>query len=311
MDNVIAQQPTQLPARTTPVTTATCISAISTAALSRRFAFFLEMSVCLAVYLSWGRTSREAKQDLYKIFDAAGIPCSDQYSEFYKTVNRRINAAAFLFDKLGIEVVRELAGGNSEMLMLNSVAKGLEQYGFTSLNGLLAFCGRPVALPKRPEAKIVVHTDEKGVTQMAITPAAKVETIHETPMAEVHTEMVEQKGPWHPELAPRPSWYPVWEDAPETQHINLDNVHIDISVDASRAELVAAAMRLLQMAEGMIDIAGEAIPAEPEETPEEAAEAIRHQAAEASRLEAEAIAAKKTPIAPSSRYRAKPPTKAK
>jgi hypothetical protein len=256
MENVLAQQ------STLSVSTQTYVSAISSAAISRKFALQLEIAVGLAVYAEHGGTSREAKQALYQIYLAAGYDCSDQYGSSYKTVNRRINASGYLFDKLGISQVREWIAGGVEMQLINSIAGQLENFSFGSVNAVLEYVGRPV-VSKRPEAFVVETVGEDGKPHTT-TLTNTTPTIHEEPMDLMHTRLEEYAGPFHPELAPMPWWIPKWAGEEATQHVSLENVHIDISHEVSKDELIAAAMKLLAMANEMDNTP---VPEVPEEIP--------------------------------------------
>jgi hypothetical protein len=245
------------------ISTQTYINVISSAALSRRYALMQELAVGLAVHAETGIPTRESKQALYKIYAAAGYDCEDQYGVDYKSTNRRINAGAFLFNKLGASRIEEWIAGHVEMQLIAAIAAELEKLEIKSVNDVLAYVGRPV-IAKRPEAFVIETTGDNGeVKQVTLTNIAP--TIHEEPLAEQHTKLEEFAGPFHPELAPRPFWIPQWVEEEATQHVNMDNVQININHEVSKDELIAAAMKLLAMANEMENAVPE-VPPEPPAT---------------------------------------------
>src|SRR5213082_1117949 len=80
----------------------TCVTALQHAAINHKAAIQLELAVGLAVFQMNGGTNKDARRNLVDIYVAAGWDCAKFAGSDYKTVNRRINAAAALFEKVPV-----------------------------------------------------------------------------------------------------------------------------------------------------------------------------------------------------------------
>lgn len=155
------EEPPPPPAQVVPpaqiISLETYISNIAKAMGSRRVALQIELSVGLSVFATHGSTSKEARDMLNQIYVNAGWRSVDPRGVDYKTVNRRINATASLFEKLGAEEINNAIGSNKEQRAINAIAKHLEHYKLLTVNDVFAFAGRPVKVKahkrKEPEKK--------------------------------------------------------------------------------------------------------------------------------------------------------------
>ena len=131
------------------VSTEICINNLAKSMASRRIALQIELSVGLSIFAQHGEASQEAKSTLSKIYADAGWRCLTPKEMDYKTVNRRINATASLFEKIGIDEVTSAIASNKDQRAINAVAKHLEQYKLFTVNDVLAFVDKQ-ATPRKP-----------------------------------------------------------------------------------------------------------------------------------------------------------------
>ena len=106
----------------------------------------LEMSVCVVIYAFNDGATLAGKTDVRRAYMAAGYRCEDRSGPGYKTVNRRLNAAALLYDHMGgTTKIIEIIGGYTGFTALMLINDHLNlTYNLTSLNSVLAAVGRPV-----------------------------------------------------------------------------------------------------------------------------------------------------------------------
>lgn len=146
-----------------PISLETYINNLAKSMASRRIALQIELSVGLSIFAIYGDTSNEAKTALAKLYGEAGYRCATPKEMDYKTVNRRINATASLFDKIGIESIQSAIGSNKEQRAINAIAKSLESYKLHTVNDVLAYVGKPQAKKqeKKPKQDRRRWTDEE------------------------------------------------------------------------------------------------------------------------------------------------------
>lgn len=106
----------------------------------------LEMSVCIVIYALSGGATLASKKDVRRAYMAAGYKCEDANGPDYKTVNRRLNAAAALYDQMGSTAkIIEIIGGYTGIAALMSINEHLNlAYNLTTLNSVLTAAGKPV-----------------------------------------------------------------------------------------------------------------------------------------------------------------------
>lgn len=119
----------------------TCVKHLGQSFLIGRRALGVELAVCLSIFAGAGNTERSAKQLVQEVYKRAGYDADNKHSRHYKTVNRRLNAAAALYNKLGHTVVAGWMDGHHEDKLIVAVTKGLETHKFDSLDDVLEFCG--------------------------------------------------------------------------------------------------------------------------------------------------------------------------
>lgn len=121
----------------------TCIKALSNAAMSRRAAFQTELGVALAIFLMKGTTEREARTLLTETYASAGYMCLATVDPDYKTINRRVNVAADLFNKIKPRTIKKWAGDLNENNLIAAMVAGLRPYELWSIADVQRFCAPP------------------------------------------------------------------------------------------------------------------------------------------------------------------------
>lgn len=193
----------------------TCVAALNIAAFNRKTAFRVEMAVGLAVFLVHGGAGRDARRMLSKAYNSAGYECVQVTGIDYKTVNRRINATAALYEKLP---VKTWAGKHSENNLLAALCAGLEPYEFYGVRDVQRYCSPEKVLP--PRRQIVPAPD-------VLAPGAN------------HTGQDAIKAMF------RRASDQVAEGA---RRVEVGHIAVVIPAETTREELVVMARKLLEMA---------------------------------------------------------------
>jgi hypothetical protein len=121
----------------------TCVSALNGAAMSRKAAFQVELAVGLAVFMVAGEVSKDSKSELCEAYASAGYQCIDSDGVDYKTVNRRINVTADLFNVLTLKTVKKWAGRNEETTLIDAIVEGLKPYELLNVSDVQRYCEPP------------------------------------------------------------------------------------------------------------------------------------------------------------------------
>lgn len=128
-------------------------SAIANAALSRRAALQLELAVGLIHFdQETEGTAKEGKARLKEVYQSAGYSCMAKTDRDYKTVNRRLNACAALYDKLGSKTVSAWVAscvGDTEALLAYVVTE-LQPYGLETMDDVLHYVGKDSSQSRAP-----------------------------------------------------------------------------------------------------------------------------------------------------------------
>lgn len=126
------------------------VDALSQAAGFSKASIDLEMAVCLAIFAEYGEADLSSKKEVMKAYAGAGWKCETHAAPDYKTVNRRLNAAAALFDKMGgAEAINGIIAGLPDTAVLGALVQHLaSNFELTSLNAVWAAAGKPVANPR-------------------------------------------------------------------------------------------------------------------------------------------------------------------
>lgn len=149
--------------------------AIANAALSRRAALQIEMAVSLIHFTQEnGGTDSTGKANLKAVYHGAGYTCLTKADRDYKTVNRRLNAMAKLFDKIGSSLVHSWIEEQTDTeAMINTVVAQLAAYGWDTLDDVLAYVDVDTSrVKKAPAAAPVVVTEASEGEEEGAAPAA-------------------------------------------------------------------------------------------------------------------------------------------
>lgn len=218
----------------------TYVNAITAATGFKKQSLNLELAVCLSVYAQYGKADLQAKKDLYQIYSEAGYKTADPEGDDYKTVNRRINAAAALFDHIGGKAtVDDWTVATHEMQTIQAIINRLTtEYDFKSINGVMAMVGRPI-VSKREAKK--ADEGQKGEQQhqqpnesdkaLAARVAGKVEENRAGAAQKTEAQ-------YNRRLT----------DSPNCYIVKTDHLHVAIPYDVPAAELIQLATELLHAA---------------------------------------------------------------
>lgn len=148
------------------LTIETCTTALQAAATNYKAAIQLELSVGLAVFHMQGGTSNEARATLKSVYAAAGWSCMKFADADYKTVNRRINATASLYEKVP---VAKWVGQLAEMMAIEAICEGLAPYELYTMQDVLRYATPSKRAYKRaaavtPHAGILSGPDDAPAT---------------------------------------------------------------------------------------------------------------------------------------------------
>lgn len=137
-----AQETTQDDAMTV-LSPQTCVTALNKSMILGRKALQTELAICLAIFAGAGSTNREVRSLLTDLYCKAGYEASDTKSRHYKAVNRKVSAAASLYENIGGLAILHWVGNAQEDEVIDAVMRGLEAYQFESMDDVLQFTGRP------------------------------------------------------------------------------------------------------------------------------------------------------------------------
>jgi hypothetical protein len=233
------------------VSTQTMVSAITNAAISSKYALQLELATGLVLFAEADGISRDSKQALQKIYVLAGYDAEDQYKSDYKTVRRRIDVAAELFNWIGQNKLAELIENRAEMAAITALVQFLEQYNFKGINSVLALVGKPVKQPRKAPAEKSTGTPAQVVAEAK--PAEAPQAITEEKPAEKPSETtVEDAGPVAEAVAAEIEKSRAARggrrknDVPGTLNFSTEHVQVIVQPNASKAEITGIVMQLLE-----------------------------------------------------------------
>lgn len=108
---------------------------------SRRGALQVELAVGLVI-LAQETTNPTGKAALKAVYHAAGYECMAKADRDYKTVNRRLNITAKLFDVLGSEKIKGWwTGKDGTQAKISKVVTELAAYGFETHDDVADYIG--------------------------------------------------------------------------------------------------------------------------------------------------------------------------
>lgn len=147
------------------------LACLSNAVLHRRAALQIELAVGLCVAHDLVDDPAQGRVALVQVYASAGYDCLATDGRDYKTINRRVNAAFLLFEKLGDEAIKRAVRGNAGHRRVEAVQGMIEPLQLYTMDDVMAFCGRPrarqpapAATPAQPLARRAV--DQPGVVHV-------------------------------------------------------------------------------------------------------------------------------------------------
>lgn len=139
------------------------LTALTGAEGFHRDALQVELAVGLLVFSVFSvkadaaKVMPDAKKALREIYSKAGYACATPQGEDYKTVLRRISAAADLYQHIGgRETIVDWIGDASPRDQVKTIMEHVKNYKFDSINDVLAYVGKPV-VTKRPREGRTAH----------------------------------------------------------------------------------------------------------------------------------------------------------
>lgn len=113
----------------------------STGFKSSRLGLQIEIAVGILTYAQ-ETTSSTGKAFLKSVYHGAGYDCMQKFGRDYKTVNRRLNRIAKLFDFLGLdEIIQWYDKDNNQKERIAKIAERLADYGFDKFDDVADFVG--------------------------------------------------------------------------------------------------------------------------------------------------------------------------
>lgn len=223
----------------------TYVSAISSAAISYKFALQMELSVGLALFAEFGDTDRDAKRALSQVYQQSGYDCEKMDGADYKTVQRRIGAAADLFKFLKKDKIDEWTANTAEMASIQAIAKELEQYNLKGINSVLALVGKPVTLP-RDKAKPAAASAPQQAAPTGEAPKQKEPSEGQAKeVAQMLATGIQQTREQVAEEARNRRI----TDMVGAFNFSTEHVQVVIAPEATKSELIRLSMQLLEFAE--------------------------------------------------------------
>lgn len=120
----------------------TCVEAVKEAMGFGAKALTVEASVALALFTGGEGAASNLKEAVIGVYHKAGYDCHDSKGRHYKTVNRRVNAFAGLYAKLGGKKIRGWVGEANEKDMLAHIGKEVDKLGFRYMDDVLDYVGK-------------------------------------------------------------------------------------------------------------------------------------------------------------------------
>ncbi len=197
-----------------------CVKALNAAALNRKQAFQVEMAVGLAIFHINKGTTKDARAMLTQAYSAAGYQCVKVADIDYKTINRRVNTSADLYNTLKGEKVARWAGRHGDESLIDTLVSGLQPYELYGVRDVERFCEPPA--PRQAKRGEIVVKPATDIVAGPPTGQANVLQMFRRAAAEV------AKG---------------------ATHIETEHLAMMVPDAATGAELMEMAHRLLSLAE--------------------------------------------------------------
>lgn len=204
----------------------TCVAALNRAAMNRKAAFQIELASGLAVFLVNDGTTKEAKTVLCSAYASAGYQCLTPQDMDYKTINRRVNVTADLFNTLRVDKVKRWAGRHNDQHLIDALVSGLQPYELYGVRDVERLCKPPAPKVEHNNAPVSVAP----ATGILLGPVTNGTPSGQKKVADMFR-------------------YAAAEVAKGAKHIETEHLAIMIPDAVTSDELVQMAARLLSLAE--------------------------------------------------------------
>lgn len=227
---------TQIPNPVSTVTTASCVKALTQSLGFGRTALYLEVGVALAVFAGSSTGADLAtKRRVMDLYSQAGFEIKNGGKD-YKTVNRRVNTSAALFNVLGLATVNAAMHGLRDGEAIKALISHMSTtYKFDTINAILEFVGRPVLQTNTP----AVREARAAALVQSLTQDAAADAALDERMAKQRTERQKKQ-----------------EQESDGITIYAGNLNITIPRDTTAAEVMLMVARLTEYAEHLAEEAG-------------------------------------------------------
>lgn len=116
-----------------------CVAAMRGSMALRGQALQIELAVSLVVYHTCGSSDLAAKKVLRAVYAASGIDCIKQDSASYRTIARRIDRSAGLYDKVKHSTIAKWLNGKDDTQTIDAVVAGLKPLNLNSMDDVLTY----------------------------------------------------------------------------------------------------------------------------------------------------------------------------
>lgn len=197
------------------------VHALQDAGGFHRDALQLELAVGLSLFASKADAAKatlEAKKALREVYAEAGYACATPQGADYKTVMRRINVSADLYQYLGgRETVTDWVEDAQPRVQIARIVEKLKEFNFDGINSVLAHMGKAVAVKRPREGTTEPSGVASGGTGTTAQPSEKDKMV----MAYVQERLKEEAS------------------LPPERVFNHGKVHCAIPVDATYDDVMA------------------------------------------------------------------------
>lgn len=116
-----------------------CVDAMRGSMALRGQALQIELAVSLIVYHTCGSSDIAAKKVLRAVYAASGIDCVKPDSVSYRTIARRMDRSAGLFDKIKPNTLTKWLKGKADTQAIDAVVAGLKPLKLNSMDDVLTY----------------------------------------------------------------------------------------------------------------------------------------------------------------------------
>ena len=116
-----------------------CVDAMRCSLALRGQALQIELAVSLIVYHACGASDIAAKKVMRSIYAAGGIDCLTHDTPSYRTISRRMDRSAGLYDKVKHTTIAKWVKGKEGEQIVDAVVNGIEPLHLMSMDDVLTY----------------------------------------------------------------------------------------------------------------------------------------------------------------------------